>query len=109
METHYNNFEKGIIMEKIEITTPEPEKVLPLLRDAIDRQKRILLQSLVKTEENIRQLATRLGVDTDLLLSGKVPHPENQDMDLLELEGELEISRHLREQLESLEHLAICR
>ncbi len=97
------------MMEKIEITTPEPEKVLPILQDALDRQKRILLQSLVKTEENIRQLATRLGVDTDLFLSGKVPHPENQDMDLLELEGEMEISRHLREQLESLEHLAICR
>jgi len=96
-------------MEKIELATPEPEKVLPVLQDAIDRQKRILLQSLTKTEENIRQLATRLGVDTDLLLAGKVPHPEEQDLDLLELEGELEISRHLREQLESLEHLTICR
>jgi hypothetical protein len=96
-------------MEKIELTTPEPEKVIPVLQDAIDRQKRILLQSLTKTEENIRQLAARLGVDTDLLLAGKVPHTEEQDLDLLELEGELEISRHLREQLESLEHLTICR
>ena len=96
-------------MEKIEFVTPEPEKVLPVLQDAIDRQKRILLQSLTKTEENIRQLATRLGVDTDLLLAGKVPHPEEQDLDLLELEGELEILRHLREQLESLEHLTLCR
>jgi hypothetical protein len=68
---------------------------------------RLLLQSLTKTEENIRQLATRLGVDTDLLLAGKVPHPEEQDLDLLDLEGELEIFRHLREQLESLEHLTI--
>ncbi|MEI9476372.1 MAG: hypothetical protein WCO26_07325 [Deltaproteobacteria bacterium] len=96
-------------MEKIEITTPEPEKVLPLLQDAIDRQKHILLQSLARTEEKVRQLASRLKVDTDLLMAGKVPHPEGQDMDLLELEGELEISRHLREQLESLEHLVICR
>jgi hypothetical protein len=96
-------------MEKIELTTPEPDKVLPVLRDAIDRQKRILLESLTKTEENIRQLATRLGVDQDLLLAGNVPHPEEEDLDLLELEGELEISRHLREQLESLEHLTICR
>ena len=29
-------------------------------------------------------------------------------MDLLELEGELGILRHLREQLDSLEHLTIC-
>jgi hypothetical protein len=47
-------------------------------------------------------------VNPDLLLAGEVPHPENQDMDLLELEGELEIFRHLSEQLESLDHLSIC-
>jgi hypothetical protein len=49
-----------------------------------------------------------MQVDPDLLMAGKVPHPENKDMDLLELEGELEIRHHLREQLESLEHLTIC-
>jgi hypothetical protein len=37
----------------------------------------------------------------------QLPHPENQDMDLLELEGELEIRRQLQEQLESLKHLTI--
>ena len=95
-------------MQKIEISTPEPEKVLPVLRDAIERQKRILSQSLAKTEERIKQLAFDLKVNPDLLLTGQVPHPENQDMDLLELEGELEIRRHLQEQLESLEHLTIC-
>jgi hypothetical protein len=95
-------------MQKIEINTPEPEKVLPVLRDAIERQKRILSQSLAQTEERIQELAGRLHVNPDLLLTGQVPHPENQDMDLLELEGELEILRHLREQLESLEHLTIC-
>jgi hypothetical protein len=36
-------------MQKIEINTPEPKKVLPALRDAIERQKRILSQSLAKT------------------------------------------------------------
>jgi hypothetical protein len=96
------------IMEKIEINTPEPEKVLPILRDAIERQKRMLSQSLARTEERIRELATHLRVDPDLLMAGEVPHPENQDMDLLELEGEIEILRHLREQLESLEQVAIC-
>jgi hypothetical protein len=95
-------------MQKIEINTPEPEKVLPVLRDAIERQKRILSQSLTQTEERIQELAARFHVDPDLLLSGQVPHPENQDMDLLEMEGELEIRRHLQEQLESLEHLTIC-
>lgn len=96
-------------MEKIEINTPEPEKVLPILRDAIERQKRMLSQSLARTEERIQQLAIQLRVDADLLMAGEVPHPESQDMDLLELEGEIEIRRHLREQLESLEQVAICR
>jgi len=94
-------------MQKIEINTPEPEKALPVLRDAIERQKRILSQSLAQTEERIQGLASRLHVNPDLLLTGQVPHPENQDMDLLELEGELEILHHLREQLESLKHLTI--
>jgi hypothetical protein len=95
-------------MEKIEIITSEPHKVLPVLQDAIERQKRILSQSISQTEERIQQLATRLQVNPDLLMAGEVPHPENQDMNLLELEGELEIFRHLREQLENLEHLTIC-
>jgi hypothetical protein len=95
-------------MQKIEINTPEPEKAIPVLKDAIERQKRILSQSLAQTEERIQQLSARLQVNPDLLLAGKVSHPENQDMDLLELEGELEIRHHLREQLESLEHLKIC-
>lgn len=95
-------------MNKIEIMTPEPEKALPILRDAIDRQKRILSQSLAQTEERIHKLATQLQVNPALLLAGEVPHPENQDMDLLELEGEQEILRHLRRQLESLERLTLC-
>ncbi len=95
-------------MQKIEISTPEPEKAIIVLKDAIARQKTVLSQSLVKTEERIKQLASELKANPDLLLAGKVPHPENQDMDLLELEGELEIRRHLQEQLESLDNLTIC-
>jgi hypothetical protein len=94
-------------MEKIEINTPDANKLLPLLFDAIERQKRILSQSLQRTEEKIQQLSHDLQVDPNALLAGQVPHKEEQDMDLLELEGELEIMRHLREQLDRLEHLTI--
>jgi hypothetical protein len=95
-------------MEKIEISTPEPERVLPVLQDALERQKRLLTQSLTRTEEKIHHLAAHLQVDADRLLAGELPHPEEKDMELLELEGELELRRHLREQLEILEHLRIC-
>jgi len=95
-------------MQKIEITTQDPERVLPVLKDAIERQKRILTQSLARTEARINELATHLNIDPNLLLSSQILHPEEKDMDLLELEGELEILHHLREQLESLEHITIC-
>jgi len=95
-------------MEKIEISTPEPDRVLPVLQDALARQKRLLSQSLTRTQGQIEHLATRLQVDPDRLLAGEVPHPEDKDMELLELEGELELRRHLREQLEILERIKVC-
>jgi len=99
---------KEDLMAKIEILTPEPEKALSILRDALAWQKRLLSQSLTRTQERVRELAASLQVNPDLLLAGVVLHPEDKDMDLLELEGELEILRHLHEQLASLEHLTIC-
>jgi len=42
---------------------------------------------LARTQERVQALAAWLQVDPDLLLAGGVPHPEDQDMDLLELEG----------------------
>jgi hypothetical protein len=95
-------------MQKIEINTPQREKALPVLSDALERQKRLLSQSIHRTQSRIQELAASLRVNPDLLLAGKVPHPEAQDMDLLELEGELDVLRYLREQLETLEHLKIC-
>jgi len=48
-------------MQKIEINTPEPQKVLPVLRDAIERQTRILSQSLILTEERIHRTHSFIG------------------------------------------------
>jgi hypothetical protein len=95
-------------MGKIEILTLDPDKAVPVLQDAIERHKRLLAQSTARTQARIQELASRLQIDPDLLLTGQVPHPEEQDMDLLELEGELELLRHLREQAETLEHLTLC-
>jgi hypothetical protein len=95
-------------MEKIELSTPEPEQVLPILRDAIERQQRLLVQSLTRTEERIQHLTRQLQVNPERLLAGEIPHSEEQDMDLLELEGELELRRHLQKQLESLKRLKVC-
>jgi len=95
-------------MERIEIVTAEPEKARLVLQDAIERHKLLLAQSIARTHERVQQLATQLRVDPDGLRAGDVLHAEAQDMGLLELEGELEILRHLREQQEILERLSIC-
>jgi len=95
-------------MEKIEIVTPEPEKARLVLQDAIERHRRLLTQSVARTQERVQQLAAHLHVDVDRLLAGEEPHAEARDMDLVELEGELAILRHLREQVETLERLTLC-
>jgi hypothetical protein len=95
-------------MDIIEIRTPEPDKLLPVLRDAIERQKQLLAHSLARTQQRIDLLAAALQVNPDLLLAGAIPHSDEQDMDLLELEGELELRDHLREQLDSLERSTLC-
>jgi len=95
-------------MEKIEIVTPEPEKARLVLQDALERHRRLLTQSVAHTQERVQRLAAQLQVDVDRLLAGEEPHADAQDMDLVELEGELEILRHLREQVETLERLTLC-
>ena len=95
-------------MEKIEITTPEPDKARLVLQDAIERHKRLLSQSITRTQERVQQLASQLQIDPNLLQTGQALHPEHQDMDLLELEGELEILHHLQEQVETLIRLTVC-
>ena len=95
-------------MSVIQIETPTPDLSLPILHDAIERQLRLLSQSVARTEANVRELAARLNVDPEAVLRNEVPHPESDDLDLLELEGELEILGELREQLDSLRHTRIC-
>lgn len=95
-------------MGKIEITMPDSEKAIPVLNDAIERQKQLLSGSLARSEERIQQLTEHLQVDPDRLVAGEVPHSEIDDMELIELEGEIELRRHLREQLNILGHLNLC-
>lgn len=45
--------EKESTMEKLEIVTPELQKALPVLRDAIERHKRLLAQSIARTHERV--------------------------------------------------------
>jgi len=82
---------------------------IPILMNAIDREKRILLDTLRITGEKIKKLSENHGVDIDKLMRGEVEHTEANDMQLIELEGEIEISKHIEAELKELESVEICR
>jgi len=74
-------------MQTISLKSNSPDMVIPLLRNALDREKRILTETLRLTREKITKLAETLGVDIDKLMSGEVVHTDANDMQLIELEG----------------------
>lgn len=96
-------------MQTIYIKSSSPEKVIPLITNALDREKRIIMDSLKITRERVNSLSKLLSVDVDKLSAGEVEHTEANDMKLVELEGELKILRHLEDELKEIESLEICR
>ena len=95
-------------MQTISLKSGSPDTVIPLLKNAIDREKRILAESLRVTREKVNKLAKDLAVDIDKLMQGEVKHTASNDMQLLELEGEIEILRHLETEIKELESVEIC-
>jgi len=95
-------------MAEIQIKTPSPEQAAPLLKEAIELEKKLTRDSLATTNERITTLAREVGVDINHLLAGNVSRTEENEMALLELEGELAIRRSLEDALRSLESLEVC-
>lgn len=96
-------------MQTISLKSNSPDMAIPLLKNAIEREKRILMETLRMTREKISKLAESLGVDIDKLMNGEVEHTEANDMQLIELEGEMEISKHIEAELRELESVEICK
>ena len=96
-------------MQTISLRSNSPDVIIPLLKNALDREKRILMETLRITREKINKLAESLGVDVNKLIKGEVEHTEANDMQLIELEGEIEISRHIEAELKELESVKICK
>ncbi|MBI4687569.1 MAG: hypothetical protein HY756_07285 [Nitrospirae bacterium] len=96
-------------MQTISLKSNSPDMIIPLLKNALDREKRILIETLRITREKINNLSKDLGVDVNKLMKGDVVHTEDNDMQLIELEGEIEISRHIEAELKELESVEICK
>jgi hypothetical protein len=95
-------------MQTITLRSDSPETVVPLIKNAVDREKKILVDTIRITKEKINSLSKNLGVDIDKLMSGEVEHTESKEMQLIELEGEIEILKHLEAELKALESVEIC-
>ena len=49
-------------MSVIQIETPSPDRALPVLHDATERQLRLLSQSVGRTEANVKELAEKPNI-----------------------------------------------
>ena len=95
-------------MKNINIKSSYPEKAVPLLKDAIERERKLILHSITVTKSKIDKLTSSLNINISDLIQGKIPRTPENEQDLLELEGELSILQHLEEELSSLEELQLC-
>lgn len=95
-------------MSDITIKTREPKETLPLIQDAVELEKRLIKDSIGKTEAKINDIVSATGTNLKDFEEGKIEYTEENDDTLLELEGELEILKRLRIRLERLNNLEIC-
>lgn len=96
-------------MGTIQIKTPSPDQSLPLVKEALEMEKKLTRDSLKTTEDRIATLARELGVASAQVLEGTVTRTEENEQALLELEGELELRRTLQKTLGHLDQLEVCR
>lgn len=95
-------------MPNITIKTSQVKEALPIIKDAIELEKRVINDSISKTNEHIKRLTTLLNINVKDLTEGKVEYTEENEMLLLELEGELEFLRRLENKLRRLQEFEIC-
>jgi hypothetical protein len=96
-------------MSTIQIKTPSPDQSLPLVKEALEMEKKLTRDSLKTTGDRIATLTKELGVAPAQVLEGTVTRTEGNEQALLELEGELELHRTLQNTLRHLDQLEVCR
>ena len=96
-------------MSTIQIKTPSPEQSLPLVKEALEMEKKLTRDSLAISEGRLTALVRQLGVTVDQVPEDAVAREEENEQALLDLEGELELCRTLQDILKHLEQLEGCR
>ena len=95
-------------MSTIQIKTPSPDESLPLVKEALEMEKKLTRDSLKTSEDRIAALTRQLGVTPAQVLESTVARTEVNEQALLELEGELELRRTLQDTLRHLDQLEVC-
>jgi len=95
-------------MRDIHIKSSQPEKTVSLLKDAIERERKLILHSISVTKTRIGNLTASLNVSVPQILQGEVTRTPENEQELLELEGELAILQHLEGELSNIEELQVC-
>ncbi|MBM4141329.1 MAG: hypothetical protein FJ242_07595 [Nitrospira sp.] len=95
-------------MQTITLKSDSPDTLVSLLKNAMDREKRILMDTIRGIKNKIDSLAKSLGIDIDKLMAGEIKHTESNEMQLIELEGKIELLKHLESELKALETVEIC-
>ena len=96
-------------METISLKSNSPDMLIPLLKTALNREKGILIETAKALKEKVNRLAKNASVNIDKLMAGEVEHRESNEMELIELEGELEILKHLEAEIDELDAVEICK
>ena len=95
-------------MRDIHIKSSQPEKTVPLLKDAIERERKLILHSISVTKTKVDNLTASLNISVPRILRGEVTRTPENEQELLELEGELAILQHLEGELSNIEELQVC-
>lgn len=96
-------------MQTISLKSNSPDTIIPLLINAINREKRILVESIRVAKERVTGISKSLGIDIEKLMEGMIEHNESNEMQLIELEGEIDILRHQEAELKELDSIEICK
>jgi hypothetical protein len=100
---------RGGEMPSITIKVSDEPDSKALLKEALERERKVIEQGIAKTEKNVRRLVKSLGLRaSELEKLDKVERDEENELALIELEGELAILARLKDRKKNLGSMVIC-
>lgn len=93
-------------MQSVTIKVADSPDSKELIRHALERESKAVASSIAATEKKVRLMMKALDVKASGL--DKVERTEENELQLIELEGELGILGRLKERRKKLDSMVIC-